>query len=973
MSKSTSSEGKAGNVYCPHLQDVDEGTLRQLFSKVAAVRSENRELFDFTHRRIEVFRQKSGGDEVVSEDDVYRQFSKNQTGNFAVVIEGEVGTGKSELCAYLSHQLRDEGRPILHIDKDDDLMSMLTDRLPKFYEEQFGEEMPEAADFEQLRDDIENIPQSVANNAVSGAILNLRSRGYSVSPDPGDEDKIREFVTDKLQLLTQRGEYATEIKFITEQAYRQEDFLNIFEETPLEEAVDQFNEELWRVVRDRYETASLSEVLKRVGKRFTDTRPVIIFEDFAITAMEANKLASYIERDKSEDNWDFIIAGTRDSTSPLHTQTAEDRYEFYQTNQQDSNSVLFLDEDSAVDFVRPYLGYFKSLDGSVQYDHDREDGTFELRSAPAGSRCAGCGLCDESFRDLFPFNEVFLKRVYQGLNESEQSPREYIMTVFEILSDYYEGRIDSPSDAEALSPLVNRLSVADEVYETAETFAHFARWYGRPNDIEDRIEIDRRFASAFGIIESGATDAPGPVTVQEDEVFVPVSDTSIGIGDEENEGEDDGGDDGNGNTVVEVDPVQEEYDEYAPTVESWVSAPDRFPQTNQYLKRGLQDALARLTDGFALYEGTTLEYNISSEKYPLVFATSDVAPDDDQIEIDPDEFRLSDLRKVLRFGIEREKAPRSAGYEEILNEIGTQLTGYAQEWRGKLRYTNLNAENILFKRQARYDFADFVLAAYSYVVVLDSPWKSIGPNTLNDRFGAGEYSLDSDIGVLSGASKELDPEEYKSLKSLVDSGEELEEMVSELWGISASDLDMVSIKHWFDQKSPADVLSMLGRLQTGDISPRVRFDSSDSLVKLRDLGDTAYDARKALHEMDGQYRETVVEEIRIELGSLSLDNVRGTVQKLETYDEVNPDTMEALKRFVSVDDSEIEVAVQAANEANKLHRQTGLETIQATLMSVKLEQTSAYRRYNNIQLEGGGGTEEVLGSTFRKVGEYYVE
>jgi len=30
---------------------------------------------------------------------------------------------------------------MLHIDKDDDLMSILSERIPEFYQEQFGEEL----------------------------------------------------------------------------------------------------------------------------------------------------------------------------------------------------------------------------------------------------------------------------------------------------------------------------------------------------------------------------------------------------------------------------------------------------------------------------------------------------------------------------------------------------------------------------------------------------------------------------------------------------------------------------------------------------------------------------------------------------------------------------------------------------------------------------------------------------------------
>ena len=471
------------HLHCPHFQNLDEKTLRQLFSKVAAVRSENRELFEFTHRPINVFRSPQGtgeSEEIVGEDKVYREFSDSRIGNFSVVIEGEVGTGKSELCAYLAHRLEEDGRPILHVDKDDDLMTLLSERIPEFHEKQFGSELPGASNFKQLKKDLEQNGSVVANNATSGALLNLSSRGYTLQVQD-KEDQIREFIQDQLSLLVEKGEYAKEIKFVTEQAYRQNDFLQIIDgEFAEDEVVAAFNEELWRVIRERYQTASLDDVLEQVGQKFTDTRPVIIFEDFAITAMEGQRLRNYMERDKGSDNWDFVVAGTRDSTEVLHTRTAEDRFEFYRTNKQNSNSVLFLNEDSAVDFIRPYLGYFKSVDGSVQYDRSGDGMELELKPAPEGSICAECGYCDESFRDLFPFNESFLERVYAGLREDEQSPREYVMAVFDVLRDYYDGYVDAPSDADRLTPLKNHVDPATEIYEQTEQVANLARWYGSP-------------------------------------------------------------------------------------------------------------------------------------------------------------------------------------------------------------------------------------------------------------------------------------------------------------------------------------------------------------------------------------------------------------------------------------------------------------------------------------------------------------
>lgn len=253
-------------------------------------------------------------------------------------------------------------------------------------------------------------------------------------------------------------------------------------------------------------------MLETVGSKFTDTRPVIVFEDFAITAMEAKQLRNYMERDKYTDNWDFIVAGTRDPTEVLHRRTAEVRFEFFQTNERGSSRVLFLDEETAVDFVAPYLGYIKSHDGSVRYE-EHGDGTLALRSAPPGSICAECGFCDGSFRDLFPFNEAFLQRLFAGLDESEQSPREYVMTTFDVLEAYYEGYARAPSSADVLQSLRNTVAAADEVYEQAEAFADLAKWYGDPRD--DDIIVDRRFADVFGLTDGVV---PEPIELTEDEV-----------------------------------------------------------------------------------------------------------------------------------------------------------------------------------------------------------------------------------------------------------------------------------------------------------------------------------------------------------------------------------------------------------------------------------------------------------------------
>jgi hypothetical protein len=941
---------------CPHFEEVEGKTLRQLFSKVAAVRSENRELFDFTHRPIKVHQKSQAnntGERVVSEEHVYQQFDLDRGPNFTVVIEGEVGTGKSELCAYLAHRLSDEGRPLLHVDKNDDLMSLLSEGLPEFYEEHFDEELPEASNFQQLRDDLKTNERSVAANASSGAILNLRQRGFDVQA-AGNEENIQEFVQDRLSLLVEKGEYAREIKFISEQAYNQNDFLQIFSDNlGVEKAVKEFNQEVWRQIRDRYHTASLDDVLEQIGEKFTDTRPAIIFEDFGITAMEAEKLRDYMELDSSS-GWDFVVAGTRDSTQVLHTRTAEDRFEFYRTNKRDSNSVLFLDEDSAVDFIRPYLGYFKSFDDSVRYDRGGEGLELTLKSAPSGSICHQCGFCDESFRDLFPFNESFLRRIYTGLDDSEQSPREYVMAVFDILRSYYQGYAIAPSNADRLDSIRSRVSPSTKVYEDAEPLAKLARWYGCPED--EGISIPKQFVEAFGL-ESDVSELeyiPEP----SDSVIIPTGD-----------------EDGPGPGPLPPDPpnpptktkAEKKIEELTPNVQPWQNNLTEFPDITRYLKSALTESLQVLTNGYELYDTVSLRYNLSSQKSPFVFKGEDRAPANDQIYVDEEEFRLSGLQRLLKYGIRKEEESRSNA-EPPFEALGTQLTGYAKQWRQKIQNKEITSEYHLYKREG-YTIDQFALATYAHIFLFDSPTTELTAEAINKRFIESEsYSLNQTLKT--SLQDELDTDEYQNLQRFINYADYFEELIEGFYGVTSKQLDVARIRNELESNPPYQVLDALGRQNISRISLKVRFDTNN---KLRRMADTAYDLKRVVESVvDEGDKGEVIQTFTADIGSLSLDEITELANTLQTYDTVDPELLESLNTFIRTSQSEIDKGIAAAELAEELSGDTIDRRLQSILISRYLTGSTVYKRYNNITI-GGGASNGPFAEQFKTISSHYVE
>lgn len=955
-------------LYCPHFHEFDEERLQHLFSKVAAVRAEDPELFEFTHHPITVYRSEEVGDATattLTEDEVLDQFSVARPGNHAVIIEGEVGTGKSELCAYLTHKLREQGRPILRVDKDDDLMSILTERLPEFHREHFDEDLPGRDDFEQLEDDIQTIPSVVANNATTGAILSFTSEGFDVNISEDVQQEIKGYVEKRLEKLVQRGEYGKRMDIISEQQYEMHDSLQIFgEDFSTEDAVEKWNGALWNEVRSRYNTPPLSEMLEQVGKKFEDTRPVAVFEDFGIASIEAKQLSEYIERDIADDNWDFIIAGTRGVTESLHTRTAEDRFEFFQTNEPNSNSVLFLDEESAVDFIRPYLAYIKHHDGSVRYDD--EDGEFgRLLNPEPGSLCEECGLCENSFRDLFPFNETFLQRIYTGLDESQQSPREFVSKVFDILLEYYKGGAHAPSSAKALgSDVTNPHAPDDDVYDTAEAFADLAKWYGRTAD--GYYEVPREFGVAFGLVgkdEMNTTRVAG-VKVTDSTIRVP---TANG-GDSPGPGPENGPDD---RTVVE-----QIFDEHRGEVDDWIDNPasERFTGTNNFIREALEDLIEHVTDDYTLWDDGALRYNLSSEREPFVFTntTDEVRPD--QIEIDPHEFRRSELRSLLKYGIRLDEDPDSANRETYLEEMGTQFTEYGRRWRNTIIGHQLESESVLYRTsyQKTHDFDDFVIAAYSWIVLLDDPWEPLTAERLNERHNADE-TLELDEHLESFYDLQIPRDEYQKIVDVFDYAEEIEGLVESRFGVTSNALNVRKIRRRMARASPYTVLDRLAKKYINQIRQRVRFSPGTTLP---DLGVAVYDGFKATEQdaMEESYRGAGDFALRA-LDGIEMDRLNDISQKLETYDGVDPEFREAVAQFASHDTSDIDAVLKASEFAvNGVPTSFGESqaAIHAELVSRKLYYYPTFQQLDQLRRAWAEPGEHGAGSKFQEVSKLYV-
>ncbi|UTF55584.1 ATP-binding protein [Natronosalvus rutilus] len=953
---------------CPHYQKIDEELFDDLFSEVAKVRSDRPDLFRFTHRPITVFEKHSGEEREVKEDKILSEFLKQRRRNLVTIIDGNVGTGKSELCAYLSLELKEAGRNVLHIDKNADLLTIMAEEIPDFYERVSGGDTLEERDqLEKLRRQVRQHRGLVAKRITSGAMLTIADLDSSTVDLTNDqEDDVIDFIEKKITKLAQRGEFATKIEFITvsdeANEIAQYNFLNVFEDVDDETAAEHWNEAIWTAIRQDYGTPTMDSLLAEVAENL-DERPVLVFEDFSVSALDAQRLQEYIEQDSPENTWDFIIAGTQESTRTLETNTAKDRewIRFYRTNKRDSNHVLFLNEDSAVDFARPFLGYVKNRDNSVRYvDEDRKS---ELRQPKNQSICARCTFCDETFRDVFPFNETFIDRIYEGLPDEEQRPRIYIQTISKILSAYYHGDVTVPAAWSEIDDVLSNSIVLDneDIYEN-EPLRRLAQWYGAQQEMDGKsvVTVDRRFARAFGIDEPELFEEYDITRTEIDGVdtlVIPLTEGAISGG-------------GNGDIKEnKKDPVQERYDEARKHIDTWQSDTQnqKASEVDVYIKRGLTDAIDRLTNGFEMFPDGDLEVLVGSERHPFTFTDGGPA-ETDQIQIDPTEFTHPQLLKLLKFGITRDLDPSRADYKELFDRNGSQLAGYAQQWQEHVRGAYLAPKYFYGTSHRNSTFEEFVASAYGVLAILSDPSQQVTGKRLSSLYTANTRpEIDDDLDEM--LKDFADKETYDGITNIFDFIDPIESLFGDVFAISSNVVDVPRLNEILKGSHPFDIGGRLTKSALSDLPAKVRFDTD---THLREVGLQVYRTIRKLDDLPaGEEADVAPRFVNEQLRGIDMENVRDITKKLKTYDSVDSGVRENLITFSKVSDQKIENLLESCTIHEDLDQaSSNSKQQQAHLLGLAIFGHEATKRILALDLETGSS--EIESDSFLKMSEIYA-
>jgi len=985
---------------CPQFAGFSRERLKQLMNPVAAIRAatdeelgigteddEYPDIFEFTHRPITVYETDTIGGRTaedarrISEAGVYERLDHGEPRNYAILIQGTVGTGKSELCAYLTHRLREDGRPVLEIRKDDDLMTMLTERIPEFYERELGTEYPNRADYEQIRDalDDEERQGELANLIVVNALTELRNRNYSISCSDEEREEFISFIRNNLDVLreaTEDDDRGSQI--ITSNHYSQKSYLQVFDNpSEIEDPASRLNTTLWEALLERFDTRGLEDVFESVAEDF-DRRPVAVFEDFSIASVQARELGEFIDRDEHGDAWDFIIAGTTEALEPLRIQTFLSRFDIFQTNTPGGNQVEYLNEENLIEFITPYLAYIKANDESIHKRESFHGNELPLVDLPPadGSTCESCDTCPIGDHYLFPFNKTFIKRIFNpGLPEDQRSPRELIKVIEQAIEVTYYGTTDVPSSADILDDLHNEVTLFDEVYDRAETFVDLAKWYGEIDS--DYAEVEMRFVEPFGILdnqEEAELEQAG-IEVLDDVVRIPLASADIDFGDQDEETDEDEDDDDEPET--DDDDGEEKplatrlYEEKFRNVDNWQSDPtaEEYHDTNRFIANAFEDLINHLTTDYSIWTGSALRYNLSRSDRPFVYASTETTPNDDQIEIDLREFRRSTFHRILKYGVNLEHG--EIDRNDLLKGHGTQLTALADRWQHKINGEFVEEAPILYdQRSSGYDIDDFIVASYALCVMLDQPWEKLTPERLATRFSSGdEFSLDDTLKA--GIEDRTSGKAIDDLSTLVDFAPRFEDLLETRLSVSSNRLDLPEVRTRMDEHSPTEVMSKLADSRIEEIDTKVRFTGTEN--QLRKLAQSARRTNNHLDELEQNTGgSTLPRQVSARLEGVEMGDLSDLIDNLErSYSTLmDPRFKEQLDRLKTFDQRDI-VAVR---EGASLAADTVLDKTARVQQTLALSKLRAHELVTLIDTLYQTETtrEGQFAPKFQEVATYYV-
>jgi len=461
-------------IICPKIVAANESTesnLSSIFDVAAGNRSNFPEMFEKTHTPIILI--DSNGNET-KEEDLFSHFIKNYQGNSCTVIEGETGTGKSEVCVKISYWLQAHDWELIHIHKNMDLPKMISNLLD-FYETFSGKQLPKSSNFMEMSKTLNDRNKRHAKTKIIvGKFFDedvLFDSTHKIQRDIQTianefeilfKSKIGNIVRSQ-QLTDYEAEFfsSTDLKNTTIKTIISllKEPLSASSNRDMEEIeiLEHINKKLWEHLNTIFDSPKMDDIMDAISieAEKQNKRVAMIIEDLKIATLDLQKLLLYIERDKPEDKWDFLIAGTSDVIRNVkNIPTREERFNFYRTNDAEAVNVRFLNKENAISFAGKYMTFLHET---------------------YGSQCSSCNKCSEEIREFFPYNDAFLQTIFDKLDE--QKPRTYIRKLYQGIRHYLKKAEPPTNSSEIISMRKEILDFSEPFYE--ENIVRFIAFYNK--------------------------------------------------------------------------------------------------------------------------------------------------------------------------------------------------------------------------------------------------------------------------------------------------------------------------------------------------------------------------------------------------------------------------------------------------------------------------------------------------------------
>ena len=433
--------------------------------------------------------------------------SKLTDPNRLFFVIGESGSGKSELCQWLDYELQDYSddggihEPILiprHVREPREVLGLLTEEL-------------EGYDLESAKY-LSNLPPSGIYKETFGKIINRFDRTQQATVDFLNSESFENKVRSQLDHYLESFDNPDES--LTFEPISYENLEKLLEKSPSVKREHNSREDSTKYLYEEIKTGAtealkgmlfsgdIKEILKDVGKTYKERgqRPVLIIEDLTGFTIYDHQVLSFFSSISSA-NFDVVIGVTtgpynnlveRQRADMASQDTIDDRIQarLRLTEEADDgrgSKTLFLEQpDIHIKLVQKYLQAIK------------DESATEFESLPDGITPSDL---DEAFgENLYPFNEAFLTRIYQNLQEKnvpKQTPRVYLTFVIEeLLNNKNPPFVQVELLQQRLGVIENPIS---SEYDGDD--ADVLKWYG--SELNSEYRVDPRIPKTFGLESEG--------------------------------------------------------------------------------------------------------------------------------------------------------------------------------------------------------------------------------------------------------------------------------------------------------------------------------------------------------------------------------------------------------------------------------------------------------------------------------------